>query len=500
MEPVKLLVLETTPWQHHLQTSIEISIDHALNRGPVEFWFFEGASTERNTTSRKILNALKKSHLLTTALDLRPEIAVLERFQREIVERDLPITFQRVTQDCWAKSGKRPHHRIRRVADFRYSGIVELATLEIDGLSAGGYILSSLVSECNDPLPDVAKRRRLIERSLAKFSDLADFVRKIFDASEPDEVLVFNGRFAEQGPLIGLAEEREIPVFFHERGGLAGNTFFHEAWRPHDLRKKGQQALEKWGNLSPTAKKRTRASVLSSLTAARDQGGLVRRSTSRPKAEEFVTGHITESVKVVFFTSTETEFTFGNFAPLSAFKSQYEAVTAVSRACKELGWDLKVRVHPNVSGTSQKERRRWNSNLKGDLATGTLITSSSKIDSYSLLDTADLVAVWHSTIGLEALHAGIPVLSLAETPYEHAGAAVSRALKDRDLRGIMRAAVSQNPNPETGVPYLDYLVTHGYDFKLTNSEEWQHGYSRKLLPKLLRQARQNLKLVWARFR
>ena len=82
------------------------------------------------------------------------------------------------------------------------------------------------------------------------------------------------------------------------------------------------------------------------------------------------------------------------------------------------GVTIWIRVHPNLSGLSNAQTARLDALAARALPNVRVIAAESDVDSYALVDAAELVITFGSTIGIEAVYWGAPVMLLGRATYE----------------------------------------------------------------------------------
>ncbi len=123
----------------------------------------------------------------------------------------------------------------------------------------------------------------------------------------------------------------------------------------------------------------------------------------------------------VMFTSSSDEFIgLGDYWPSTGWNGQYESFSHLAKILEDLGWSITLRIHPNLQNKSLRTIREDYSQLRR-LAQEfqiTIVGPQSSVNSYELLDSADVVVVSSSTIGLEALHRDKKVIVTENSKYD----------------------------------------------------------------------------------
>ncbi len=149
---------------------------------------------------------------------------------------------------------------------------------------------------------------------------------------------------------------------------------------------------------------------------------------------------------VAFFSSSIDEFAeLGPEWKEAKWKTQWEAFSELIPLVRDEGYEIVLRIHPNLRNKHKSERNLVRSILK-DLCLQfpylIVIDAGSKVDSYSLVENASAVIVWSSTIGLESSLLGVPTACLGSCEYDLV-ADVERWLQigDVDVKKLLKKSV-----------------------------------------------------------
>jgi hypothetical protein len=122
---------------------------------------------------------------------------------------------------------------------------------------------------------------------------------------------------------------------------------------------------------------------------------------------------------IVVFNSSEDEFE--SFAEMRnpVYADQCEALDALAAASLPPDVRLYLRVHPNLAGIYNSQLRHLATLRAPHLR---IVDATSPVDSYALLDAAETVLTFGSTVGVEAAYWGKPSILVGRAHYEHLGA------------------------------------------------------------------------------
>ena len=449
---MKYLIIETVAVQPHLETSGEIALLKQDDKHDVSYlWLGDNLAWDDWALSRKY-------SLFGLSLDRRKR-----RFFEILTERHVNVLDDVHLSEVADKNCK-------HWAGQFTGTLAELKLLNYGEANLGMGVASSFISQKQDSLLDTAKYLPEIQRSLYTAAIIFEKARQAIISVQPDVVISFNGRFATTRPIFEAAKVEGIKSLRHERGATFKQFELFE--RPiHDFEYRENLINDYWTNsLSPNKK-----DIARNFYALKRQGdGIGWRSfVSNQKS-----GHIPlkneGKRRIVYFSSSDDEFAaISDVTVQSEFGPQLEAAKRVIDLCAQIDdVELICRIHPNIAMKSAVQRARWH-RLKGPNMT--LIRAETKVDSYALLDSADVVITYGSAIGIEAAFWGKPSILLGPSAYRHSGA-VYVPDNQKQLEDMLRNSDGLVPLEEgKSLPYGFYYLTFGIDHKFYQPETLFEG-------------------------
>lgn len=328
-----------------------------------------------------------------------------------------------------------------------------------EGVGLGMGAASSLISLHGDSLYSPETNLDQARQCLASTALVYERARCAILFSKPDIVITFNGRFATSKPIVAAAEQLGIPVLRHERGSTYQRyELFTDALHNYAyIRKRIEDC---WANTSSAERERNGHEFFQrrrrgdgigwySFTAEQEQGRIPERTPGRRR--------------IVYFSSSDDEYAAVTdvFEP-GVWPDQLAAVRELMAACASLpNVELVLRIHPHLTKKSAQERARW-CGLSGSNAF--IIAPDEKVDSYALLDSADVVVSYGSTIGMEAAYWGRPSVLLGPCSYSGSLAVFSPGNREELAALLMRAGDLCAPVRDLCLPYGNYYLSYGTPF------------------------------------
>lgn len=309
---------------------------------------------------------------------------------------------------------------------FDYNTVKELKCLEYKNVSIGCAVLSSYISITRNPLPDVLekKTKMYIDNLLSQAVSLTDAVDEMILLYNPDKIVLYNGRLYESRPLVDLAIKYEIEYRCME---VIGGCRMDEAYKivyfenslPHDIKANFDKCNETW----------IRSSLVDEEKCRIGKSFFERRRAGVPAADKVYIknqekGKLPTNVdsnkkNIVIFNSSEDEFAAlgDEFDSYALFQTQYDGIVYILEQFKDNNnFHFYLRIHPNLQNVRHKYHMDLY-NLSYQFNNITVISAENSVSTYDLLDIADKVVVFGSTIGVEAAYWGKPVILLGAAFY-----------------------------------------------------------------------------------
>lgn len=305
---------------------------------------------------------------------------------------------------------------VERIMDDLPNTFSELLSWQPAESDMGRTVANWLASEIAlgvDPSP--SKHRKAIKREIQAYVGAKEAtLRWLAHACPGDQICVWNGRRPSYQGVVTAGEQMGVEVLFME-GGRRG-FFFLENRRPHDRSEIARGAERLAGELTPDERIAVREDFLigrqqdpriNQFVYLNPKHGNETKSKSRRPSPEPIAAIFTSSVdEVAGLRGWESD----------GWPSQEAAIKAVSERLQSLGYRVIIKIHPNLSQKSWREIRRLRRAYQSIEAE--VVNSMGDHSAYELLAQADVVAVWRSTVGLEAILRGTPVWVLGKTRYD----------------------------------------------------------------------------------
>ena len=310
--------------------------------------------------------------------------------------------------------------------------------------------------------------RQIKFRDFYRFSSIAIKALRFAQTSlnsSIKSIYIYNGRDVIEAAFVKVAKEKGIKVIFLERGSKNNSwQTFHNSPHYHP---------EWWKLITEFSREESNV---------RELNGKSREEFAKAKLSGIDTykgevwnqgfneiGNEISGKFALFLSTSTTEFSpfeDFNYNP-SSFKDQFEAVLRLAEILGQNGIRLVVRRHPNSVGADWKDREApyWHRVIQEPNVI--YFGPNEKISSYSLLDKAERVYVWKSSMGYESLLLGKPTFTLCSAKWSWNQE--FWALNDEQIRDSITKSQNRNIVENTLVSYGDFMGNSGIESKLFQS-------------------------------
>ena len=328
----------------------------------------------------------------------------------------------------------RPRGHLPKVQGLTRSAI---RRLEYRGAPLGRAIVQVLPDSQTPSNDHHEWPQRWVEASIESYAYVFDQVCELIASTNRSNLVVFNGRFLHDAAASAAAKRSGIPTLFFDYGG-EDTDFDLTVQETHDwssLQNRMKVMYENWDprerDVVGGAWFEQRRDHLDASSASFTDGQRLGHGIAPPPGKKVV----------VFFSSSgdeiaELDVDWGDY-----FYGQERALEAIVRACRGLEETyVVVRTHPHKRIKARQDLLDWDQAV-GRAAPDLHLDAWSDVDSYTLMEQADVVVTFGSTTGVEAGYARRPVIVMGPSAYDELGCA-QRVRTEKELQqAIVEASV-----------------------------------------------------------
>lgn len=290
---------------------------------------------------------------------------------------------------------------------------VDLSNLTHENFDYGYAILSTLASTYGRGEISEYLIRKVAPGLLKEYVETVNRVNRSIKSNNINHLVLFNGRFVLESAARSAAEAVDIKVIYHEAS--KNSRFIVSCFSPHS--RAGYLEL---------CKKITSGVEKSLLLLESDQWYESRIGGNNPDSALFQTkwkplengkNRTSNGRKITIFTTSDDEYLgLSREWDLPHRQSQLKWLTDIAFLALSKGYDVTLRLHPNLITKSKRLQKDW---LAADkIPNLEVIGFGDTTNSYNLITTSDLIITCGSTIAMEAGYLGKPVLSVGTGIYD----------------------------------------------------------------------------------
>ncbi len=340
-----------------------------------------------------------------------------------------------------------------------FNNLEELKMYVWNGIDIGLAAASSHISVTNDLEPDTLVDKEVINRIIHSSKIVAISFQKWLGKVQPDLVLFRNGRVATYRPILRICQREKQQFLIHDRAcdkfhySLGANYRHDWEMRKDELEETWEKSALPLGTKQKIGReffeeRKVRKNDSFTVFAKDQKVGLLPNSWNK------------RNFNVVYFNSSISEYAAvgDEVNPHVLFDSQEQSLIEIAKHLSNRpNSKLYLRLHPNLINQSKREKELWY-NLASDQID--VIKPNSPIDTYTLIEQADLVICYLSTVGVEASYSGTPTISLSHSLYSRLGVIYQPTTKQELFDMLDTKDLPPKPN-ERCLEYGFYMKTHG---------------------------------------
>lgn len=302
---------------------------------------------------------------------------------------------------------------------FNYKDLNDLKNVIFEGVEIGYGAISSYVTYTRDIEPNMEKVRPYLDALMRMEVKCVLAFMEIFKQFKPNTTVFHNGRFAHYKPIYGLSVINGIDFICTETitasdGSIQIDNIPNNI--PHDFVCRGKMFKDFYDSLyNNRDRERVSRSFFENRRNAVYAGDKI--YVKDQKQGKMPDGWRKDVENIVIFNSSEDEFfAIGNkYRKVALFATQLEGIVAILEHYKnDASKHFTLRVHPNLKGLPYSYHTSLYELSYPNL---TVIPANSDVSSYSLMDAADKIITFGSTMGIESTYWQKPSISIGFAFY-----------------------------------------------------------------------------------
>ena len=292
----------------------------------------------------------------------------------------------------------------------------ELKAFHYKTYDSGLATASSLVSYTRNHEPIIENHIDFIKNGLFTGAYLYETFQLILNQIKPDFVILFNGRFIENRPLLRVCQEKKIEYATHERGGKINSFLFQINSIPHSISTISKEMEQLWKDSNENKFEIGEKFYSNRIKRVEDAWYSFTKEQQLGRLPESFRQLEGKKVITIFNSSLDEYEGLEGFGPFF-YDNDNEGIKAICESLKnDATIKLYIRIHPNLKGIDNSQNRFLNE-IANQYKTVEMISADDSVDTYALIKSSEIVIVFGSTVGVEAAFSGKNVVLLGKAAY-----------------------------------------------------------------------------------
>ena len=328
---------------------------------------------------------------------------------------------------------------------------------------------------------DIREHKLLITKSLRSSAIVYERTLNLIKKYKPEIIVTFNNRFATSLPIILAAKKNKLKVLRHERGSDFNKYEIFEE-DIHDLSYRAKNVQHYWSKEKNLKKK---IKIANKYFINRRRGIPLNWDMKKNYSTNQSLGHVPakkDKYRVVFYTASEDEHESTKFQLKNlVWPTQEVALKKLILSLKVINnYELFIRVHPiSEKRKSLYDQTKW---MKYENKNNVhVIPYDSQVNSYELLDSADLIVTYGGNIGIEACYWGKHAISLRNGIYSKD----KLIFEPKNILELKKYILNnkkskRKDNKYKSLRYAYYFMSYGKRFKFFKCKSFDDCYYGKI--------------------
>lgn len=300
---------------------------------------------------------------------------------------------------------------------FDFNTLSDLKKYKFNGYDVGMATASSLVSFTRDHLPKLEEHSKFVENGIKTGAYLFEAFSNIASLVKPNLVILFNGRFIENRPLLRVCQQNKINYVTHERGGKLDTFLFRVNSIPHSIETISNEMEMLWETATDDKEDIGKRFYTNRIQRVEDAWYSFTKEQQEGRLPESF-NHIADKKVVTIFNSSLDEYEgLEGFGPYFYENDNLGIKQIAETLAQHENIKLYLRIHPNLKGLDNAQNAFIKNELE-PLEKLEIIGAQDSVDTYALINKSDIIIVFGSTVGAEAAFAGKNVILLGKAAYE----------------------------------------------------------------------------------
>lgn len=362
-----------------------------------------------------------------------------------------------------------------------------LRSLHYRCADVGYAAFSSYAYVARKPEPDLGKPAvaRTIQRLVRTGKLVYEAIDRAIAVERPERVILYHGRSAIDRAALRACQHNGVECRVYENALSLNQLIYFKNALPQDVENFAEVIDELWEH-APEDKHDVAESFYVMRRHGRsdiDAAGSKISTQDKSYVARQIDGRLPDDwdpdrKNVVFYGTSNDEFiAISPDYEDRLYPTQADAIDRISESLRDdPGVRLYFRVHPRQAGVRDESTEAL-MRLDRERANVTVIPGDSDISSYALLERADLVATFRSTMSMQAVYWGKPCLILSASIFRPLGATYNPDSHEEVLELIRSVPPPKDRTAALKVGYYYMRSGASYDYYRADIGEGRRGYA-----------------------
>jgi hypothetical protein len=373
----------------------------------------------------------------------------------------LPLLSEKIATQSFLKLTQANRKEMKSLRTH-FNSLEELRQYRIENFDIGYAVLSSIISDDRDPVPDLQRKSKLICNFIYAAFSVYRSVQNYLDEHPTDQAYVHNGRFAPVRAALRACQSRNVDCYLHDYGCDLQHYDTNKNRLLHEIPATSRRIHEHWDKTPDT---HLREELGAKFYTDRARGVIPNWHSflTQQQPDNLPVGFDLSKRNIAIFSSSEDEFEgIDELWDKTIYLNQLDGARQIVDAfATQSAFQFHLRLHPNLRLVRNDYTDQLRTLSRPNL---TVIQPEASVSTYALMAAAEKVVTFGSTMGIEATFWGKPSILAGHALYEQLDSTYNPSSHE-ELVELLKTRGLSPKNKEGALKYGCFCRTYGFPFK-----------------------------------